>query len=91
MAELVDATDLKSVDLLIVRVRFPLSVLLKKWLCLFLAAFRPLSEKRKLLLGRSLGLDQIPDRDLVSQFQHDSESIGAEADVTDISDFNRAE
>lgn len=26
MAELVDATDLKSVDLLIVRVRFPLSV-----------------------------------------------------------------
>jgi hypothetical protein len=36
-------------------------------------------------------LDQIPDRDLVSQFQHDSESIGAEADVTDISDFNRAE
>jgi len=36
-------------------------------------------------------LDQIPDRDLVSQFQHDAESIGAEADVTDISDFNRAE
>ena len=29
MAELVDATDLKSVDLLIVRVRFPLSVFIK--------------------------------------------------------------
>ncbi len=29
MAELVDATDLKSVDLLIVRVRFPLSVFVK--------------------------------------------------------------
>ena len=29
MAELVDATDLKSVDLLIVRVRFPLSVFAK--------------------------------------------------------------
>ena len=42
----------------------------------------------ELSLGRSLGLEQIPDRDLVSQFQHDAESIGAEADVTDISDFN---
>tara|TARA_R110002096_G_scaffold116864_1_gene253305 strand:+ start:3807 stop:4010 length:204 start_codon:yes stop_codon:yes gene_type:complete len=30
MAELVDATDLKSVDLLIVRVRFPLSVFFVK-------------------------------------------------------------
>ena len=70
MAELVDATDLKSVDLLIVRVRFPLSVLFKKWLCLFLAAFRPLSEKRKLLLGRSLGFVLVLGHVLVLDLGH---------------------
>ena len=39
MAELVDATDLKSVDLLIVRVRFPLSVFIQKMVMPFSGCF----------------------------------------------------